>query len=327
MSSLRFCFTSLTICSPRTLLAIPPQRINTFCCCAKPSRQNDFISEANALQSSPPSASPKHSPFFGMDDTLVSYLCGKKKATDLAHIASWFSPKCVEAQQLTGHLGDARCPCFFRVRRGRENASSQCSSTRRYGAEVTHAILPGKARTTFNKRVQVWKHVVQKGDTVLDATCGNGFDTLAMLNLVADDSRKGYVFALDIQKDALDSTSILLEESLNLDERQLVKLVNICHSKMEEVVPRNALVRLVAFNLGYLPGGKKEIITRPETTFLALEAAERILMPGGLISIVVYVGHPGGREELEAVETFAARMPVENWICCKLRMVQSWTFI
>ncbi|KAG9438704.1 hypothetical protein H6P81_021363 [Aristolochia fimbriata] len=42
-----------------------------------------------------------------------------------------------------------------RVRRGRENASSQCPSTRRYGAEVTHAILPGKARTTFNKRVPV----------------------------------------------------------------------------------------------------------------------------------------------------------------------------
>ncbi|KAL0902952.1 hypothetical protein M5K25_028345 [Dendrobium thyrsiflorum] len=39
-----------------------------------------------------------------------------------------------------------------RVRRGRGNASSQCPSTRRYGAEVTHAILPGKARTTFNKR-------------------------------------------------------------------------------------------------------------------------------------------------------------------------------
>ncbi|KAK7296041.1 hypothetical protein VNO77_50864 [Canavalia gladiata] len=47
------------------------------------------------------------------------------------------------------------CPCFFRVRRGRENASSQCSSTRCYGAEVIHAILPGKARTTFNKRVPV----------------------------------------------------------------------------------------------------------------------------------------------------------------------------
>jgi hypothetical protein len=53
--------------------------------------------------------------------------------------------------------------------------------------------------------------------------------------------------------------------------------------------------RLVAFNLGYLPGGDKEIITRSETTLLALEAAKRILIPQGLISIVVYVGHPGGR--------------------------------
>ncbi|KAI5440734.1 hypothetical protein KIW84_010270 [Lathyrus oleraceus] len=90
---------------------------------------------------------------------------------------------------------------------------------------------------------------------------------------------------------------------------------------MEEVVQRNASVRLVAFNLGYLPGGDKEIITRSETTLQALEAAERIVIPGGLISVVVYVGHPGGREELETVETFAARMSVEKWICCKLQML------
>ncbi|KAK7365586.1 hypothetical protein VNO78_39350 [Psophocarpus tetragonolobus] len=41
------------------------------------------------------------------------------------------------------------------VIRGRENTSSQSSSTRRYSAEVIHAILPGKARTTFNKWVPV----------------------------------------------------------------------------------------------------------------------------------------------------------------------------
>lgn len=65
---------------------------------------------------------------------------------------------------------------------------------------------------------RVWKHVVQKGDTVIDATCGNGFDTLALLNLVADESHNGYVYALDIQKDALDKTSLLLEESLSSNE-------------------------------------------------------------------------------------------------------------
>ena len=78
---------------------------------------------------------------------------------------------------------------------------------------------------------RVWKHVVQKGDTVIDATCGNGFDTLAMLNLVSDDSHNGCVYALDIQKDALDNISLLLEESLNPNEvgtiiEQLVSTFN-----------------------------------------------------------------------------------------------------
>ncbi|MBA0613620.1 hypothetical protein Godav_014015 [Gossypium davidsonii] len=49
------------------------------------------------------------------------------------------------------------CPYFFRVRRGRENASSQCSSTRCYGAEVTHTILLGKVQTTFKKWVPIPK--------------------------------------------------------------------------------------------------------------------------------------------------------------------------
>ncbi|XP_029126165.1 uncharacterized protein LOC109793334 isoform X2 [Cajanus cajan] len=274
MLSLRLCFSSLAThshstvsCSSRRFLFLVPRQIlNTtlchssrkFCCCyGKPTKQNGFFPVASDLQSSS-SSFPKVSPFSGLEDAVVSYLFGKKRATDVAHM----------------------------------------------------------------------KHVVQKGDTVIDATCGNGFDTLEMLNLVADDSHYGYVYALDIQKDAIDNTSLLLEKSLNSNEKQLVKLFNICHSKMEDVVPRNAsvsylnvLYRLVAFNLGYLPGGDKEIITRSETTLLALEAAERVLMPGGLISIVVYVGHPGGREELEAVESFAARLCVENWICCKIQML------
>lgn len=54
------------------------------------------------------------------------------------------------------------------------------------------------------------------------------------------------------------------------------------------------MIRLVAFNLGYLPGGDKTIITQSETTLKALEVAKSIMVPGGLISLVVYVGHPGG---------------------------------
>jgi ubiquinone/menaquinone biosynthesis C-methylase UbiE len=92
---------------------------------------------------------------------------------------------------------------------------------------IIHILCDNKALTmiwaiTFVPS-RVWKHVVQKGDTVIDATCGNGFDTLALLNLVADDSHNGYVYALDIQKDALDKTSLLLEESLSSNQVRTIK--------------------------------------------------------------------------------------------------------
>ncbi|KAK7824000.1 hypothetical protein CFP56_034951 [Quercus suber] len=63
--------------------------------------------------------------------------------------------------------------------------------------------------------------------------------------------------------------------------------------------------RLVAFNLGYLlADDNKKIITKPKITLLAWEAAKGILMSGGLISLVVYVGHP-----------------VNAWICCKFQLL------
>nr|VDD24552.1 unnamed protein product [Brassica rapa] len=69
------------------------------------------------------------------------------------------------------------CPCFFQGKRGKEkNAPSQCSSTRRYGAEVTHAILPGKARTTFNKRCRKVKEVgdLMTGEPATEAPVNGG---------------------------------------------------------------------------------------------------------------------------------------------------------
>lgn len=186
--------------------------------------------------------------------------------------------------------------------------------------EVLMDYISGKSKATEVAHL-VWNNVVQKGDTVIDATCGNGYDTLTMLKLVADESGGGRVYGMDTQKDALENTSSLLTESLNPNEKELVKLFPICHSRMEEIVPKGAPVRLVAFNLGYLPGGDKAITTTSETTLVALGAAERILMPGGLISVVAYVGHPGGREEFKTVQDFASRLSVEKWVCCQFQML------
>lgn len=66
----------------------------------------------------------------------------------------------------------------------------------------------------------MWEQVIQKGDTVIDATCGNGNDTLAMLKMVMHDSVGcgGYVYAMDIQKDAIESTSSLLDQAVGSKE-------------------------------------------------------------------------------------------------------------
>ncbi|XP_047331698.1 putative rRNA methylase YtqB, partial [Impatiens glandulifera] len=179
----------------------------------------------------------------------------------------------------------------------------------------------GKTKATEVAHL-AWKYIVQKGDTVVDATCGNGHDTLALVKLVtADKTQRGRVYSLDVQKFALEKTLALLDESLDKDEKEIVKLVETCHSRMHEVVPKGEPVRVVAFNLGYLPGGDKALITGPKTTLMALESAKDLLTHGGLISVVGYVGHPGGREEFETVREFGSRLPVDEWSCCELRML------
>lgn len=167
----------------------------------------------------------------------------------------------------------------------------------------------------------VWRSVVRKGDTVVDATCGNGNDTFALLKMVADERGQGRVYGMDIQDSAIQSTSSFLKMAVDSHEMELVKLFSICHSRMEEIVPQDSPVRLVAFNLGYLPGGDKTIITVPKTTELAMQAASRMVSSGGLISALVYIGHPGGRDELDAVESFASSLPVDTWVSCKFEML------
>ncbi|KAK6934715.1 putative rRNA methylase [Dillenia turbinata] len=183
------------------------------------------------------------------------------------------------------------------------------------------AIFSGRRRPLKLLTRRVWERIVRRGDIVVDATCGNGYDTLAMVKMVADEPGSGCVYGFDIQENALENTSFLLDHSLSDHEKKLVKLYGICHSRMEEVIPSGALLRLVAFNLGYLPGGDKAIITTSKTTLQALEVAEKLLAPGGLISLVVYVGHPRGREEFETVQEFASGLSVENWVCCKFEML------
>eukprot|EP00850_Spirogloea_muscicola_P006240 SM000029S10535 [mRNA] locus=s29:633725:635343:- [translate_table: standard] len=178
-------------------------------------------------------------------------------------------------------------------------------------------VLGGRRTTAIAHRL--WESVVRPGDTVVDATCGNGHDALQLARLAISGRDPGQEMAgrlvgFDIQQAALDSTRHLLGRSLRSAEMERVTLVHSCHSKLVDFVPP-ASASLVAFNLGYLPGGNKEVITRNGTTLKALAAATVVVAPGGLISIIAYIGHPGGREEYERIKSFSAEFAPEEWVC------------
>lgn len=144
-----------------------------------------------------------------------------------------------------------------------------------------------------------------EGDVAVDATVGNGHDTLFLAEQVG---ASGRVWGFDVQGEAIRRTKRRLEQHDVLDR---VNLVQRGHEGMESVLPddQREHVRAVMFNLGYLPGGDRTRITTPETTVPALEASLRVMAPGGVLCAVLYSGHPGGAEEATAVTEWAQQLP------------------
>lgn len=145
------------------------------------------------------------------------------------------------------------------------------------------------------------KDSVEEGDTVVDATAGNGHDTLFLAQLVGDN---GQVYAFDVQKSAVDATLHRLLDN-GLEHRALV-----LHTGHEEIAKHvQKPVAAAIFNLGYLPGSDHDIITKPNTTIQAIQALLDLLKVGGIIVLVIYHGHEGGKEERDAVIDYVSKLP------------------
>jgi SAM-dependent methyltransferase len=160
-----------------------------------------------------------------------------------------------------------------------------------------------------------WAQIVQMGDTVIDATCGNGHDTLKLCQLALSFD-KGKVYALDIQEQAIKSAHQFIQSYLESSLAQHVIFQQRCHSIFpDDISP--ASVKLVVYNLGYLPGGNKAKTTEMETTLQSLRQAQDLLLPGGVISITCYSGHAEGAKEQEGVLAYASQLPPKEWSCCQ----------
>ena len=135
------------------------------------------------------------------------------------------------------------------------------------------------------------ERAVQSGDTVVDATMGNGHDTLFLAEQVGPE---GHVYAFDIQESAVDSTRKLLAEHGMLSR---VTLLCASHADLATLVP--SPVSAVVFNLGWLPGGDHSVTTLCASTEKAVRSALCLLRPGGILTVCAYPGHAEGGRELE----------------------------
>lgn len=151
--------------------------------------------------------------------------------------------------------------------------------------------------------------IICQGDYVIDATVGNGHDTLFLAQQVGS---SGKVYGFDIQQAALDETWHRLKGA-GLETR--ASLYHAGHEAMAIVLPESLCgkIKAVMFNLGYLPGGDKQRTTAITTTLAALEQAREMLAPGGVVSVLAYTGHPGGREEAEAVKRWAVGLSADYY--------------
>jgi len=145
------------------------------------------------------------------------------------------------------------------------------------------------------------------GALALDATAGNGFDTIFLAEKVAPTGR---VFAFDVQAEAMANTQRKLE-ARRLDH--LGELHQASHAELASVLPASLKGKLAvaAFNLGYLPGGDKTVTTDAETTLRGLELAAEWLAPGALLSVLVYRGHPAGQRESAAILAWLEQL--QDW--------------
>ncbi len=140
--------------------------------------------------------------------------------------------------------------------------------------------------------------VLLPGDLAVDATAGNGHDTVFLAERVGESGR---VLAFDIQEQAVASAKARVEAA-GLAGR--VEFFHASHSEISRHAGPGSAAAVV-FNLGYLPGGDHAVITRREETLAALSRSLEVLRAGGLLSVVCYPGHPGGEEESEAVLSWA----------------------
>ncbi len=164
----------------------------------------------------------------------------------------------------------------------------------------------------------LWSSILHPNvDTAIDATCGNGHDSLALAQLLfpsrADDDADSLsrLICIDIQERACENTRRSLAKDYGdmLDTGQ-IQVLHKSHSPLPidwvAADKEQLSVALVVYNLGWLPSNtetsKDDCITQMDSTLYSMVDAMLLLRIGGMLSVVTYP--KTNAQEDVAVRTF-----------------------
>lgn len=165
---------------------------------------------------------------------------------------------------------------------------------------------------SLNLAKSIAKDNVREGNVVIDATMGNGKDTAFLSELVGE---TGFVYAFDIQAQAVQNTQELLDRTGYLN----YKLICDGHENMDSYI--DGQVDFIIFNLGYLPRSSHQITTRAETTLVAIGKAIKMLKKGGISVLVVYHGHEEGKRERLELESYLSGLNQKEFTVFKSEFI------
>ncbi len=146
----------------------------------------------------------------------------------------------------------------------------------------------------------VWKEHLDETSVVVDATLGNGQDTLFLASLVP----RGHVYAYEIQAHALEA----------MKEKIKGFPITLIHKSHSDLCDLPSGIDLFVYNFGYLPGGDKTITTKTDSSLESVQKALSLLSAKGLICLTCYPGHVEGKKEAEALLQFAKSLSKKNYL-------------
>lgn len=158
--------------------------------------------------------------------------------------------------------------------------------------------------TNINIITHQWiKEAIDKESIVVDATMGNGHDTLFL------SEHAQFVYAFDISAQALEITQKRLQHQTN------VQLIHDSHEHIQTYI--NHPIDGIVFNCGYLPNSDHTSVTQSHTTLAALDGALTLLKPQGWLCITLYLGHPQGPQEAH---------DVKRWLDTHTKILKTYTY-